>query len=182
MKIHVKSILLVLTLAVSGCQAGKLGIDGIVRTNEPVEEQYSAFGSTFEELGTVATTEFYSSDEAVTAGVKNFQQENYGNSGKLFYHAVKLAPNDGNAWLGLAASSDRIGRFDLSDLAYGRARKLIGSTKDYHNNRGYSYLLRGDLRSARASLLRAYELDPGDITIKNNLELLGSSVRNIERR
>ena len=182
MKSLIKLSFFALAITVSGCQTAGLGIDDVIRTNQPVEERYSAFGTTFEELGTVSTTEFYASDEAITVAVRNFQQENYGNAGKLFFHAVKLAPNDGNAWLGLAASSDRIGRFDLSDIAYRQAARLVGSRKDYHNNRGYSYLLRGDLKSARASLLRAYELDPTDITIKNNLELLGSSVKNIERR
>ena len=92
-----------------------------------------------------------------------------------------MAPNDGVAWLGLAASCDRIGRFDLADKAYRQAFRYIGATPEYFNNVGYSYLLRGKLQEARRNFLKAYEIAPNDPTVKNNLELLASSVDNIER-
>ena len=88
---------------------------------------------------------------------------------------------DGEAWLGLAACSDRIRRFDLADHAYRQAHRLIGSTPEYYNNIGYSYLLRGDLQQARTAFLKAYELKPDDPTINNNLRLLKSSVASIQR-
>ena len=49
------------------------------------------------------------------------------------------------------------------------------------NDRGYSYLLRGDLGKARAKFLKAYQLDPTNPTVINNLQLLNSSYRFVER-
>lgn len=169
-----------LAVLLAGCQASQLG-DGVVRTNEPETVEFTAFGNAFKGLKTVSDVEYYASDEAVAAAKNQFRQENYGNSGALFYKAVQLAPNDGEAWLGLGASCDRIRRFDLSDYAYRKAYPLIGTTPAYFNNVGYSYLLRGKLQEARRNFLKAYELAPNDPTIRNNLELLSTSVKSIER-
>ena len=49
------------------------------------------------------------------------------------------------------------------------------------NNQGYSYMLRGHLAEARRKFLLAYEREPGNPTIINNLELLNSSARVIHR-
>lgn len=171
------SVLLVL---LAGCQSTDSGM-GVVRTNEPAKGDYTAFGDAFDGLKTVSDVDYYASDQAVTEAKTQFRSENYGNAGALFYKATRLAPNDGVAWLGLAASCDRIRRFDLADLAYGRAYRLLGATPEYYNNVGYSYLLRGKLQEARANFLKAYELAPNDPTVANNLKLLSSSVQNIER-
>src|SRR5690242_599507 len=114
-------------LLAAGCQSSELG-DGVVRTNEPEQVEFTAFGDAFKGLKTVSDVEYYASDEAVTAAKNQFRQENYGNAGALFYKAVQLAANDGEAWLGLGASCDRIRRFDLSDYAYRKAYPLIGTT------------------------------------------------------
>lgn len=165
----------------SGCQSTTLDDDGIVRTNEPSASEGTAFGDTFQGLKTISDVEYYASDLAVAEAKNQFRQENYGNAGALFYKAVRLEPNDGEAWLGLAASCDRIRRFDLSDKAYRKAFALIGSTAAYYNNVGYSYLLRSNLPEARRNFLKAYELAPNDPTVTNNLELLASSVKNTAR-
>ncbi len=123
--------------------------DGVVRTNEPSKGDVTSFGDAFDGLKTVSDVEYYASDQAVAEAKNQFRAENYGNAGALFFKATQLAPNDGVAWLGLAASCDRIHRFDLADRAYGRAFKLIGGTPEYYNNVGYSYLLRGKLQDAR---------------------------------
>lgn len=170
-----------LAVFLSGCQTANLEADGVVRTNEPAKVEFTSFGNAFDGLKTVSEVEYYASDQAVAAAKNQFRQENYGNAGALFYKAVQLAPNDGEAWLGLAASSDRIRRFDLADRAYREAYRLIGTTPEYYNNIGYSYLLRGNLVEARRSFLKAYELAPNDPTITNNLQLLASSTRNIQR-
>lgn len=171
---------MLVTIALAGCQSAGTD-DGIIRTNEPSPSELTAFGDTFKGLQTVAPVEYYASDQAVAEAKNQFRSENYGNSGALFYKAVQLAPNDGVAWLGLAASCDRIGRFDLSDKAYRQAVRYLGATPEYYNNLGYSYLLRGKLQDARRNFLKAYEIAPNDPTVKNNLELLSSSVNNIER-
>ena len=171
---------LLLGLVLAGCQSTGNQY-GMVRTNEPSPQEFTAFGDTFKGLQTVSAVEYYASDLAVAEAMNQFRSENYGNSGALFYKAVQLAPNDGVAWLGLAASCDRIGRFDLADKAYRQAYRYIGATPEYYNNVGYSYLLRGKLQEARRNFLKAYELAPNDPTIRNNLELLSTSVKSIER-
>lgn len=175
----VAGVLLAVLLA--GCQSSAVSTDGVVRANEPQGTEFTAFGDTFRGLATIAAVEYYASDQAIAEAKNQFRSENYGNAGALFYKAVQLAPNDGEAWLGLAASCDRIGRFDLSDKAYRKAYPLIGATPAYYNNVGYSYLLRGHLKEARQNFLKAYELAPNDPTVANNLELLSSSVKNINR-
>jgi Flp pilus assembly protein TadD len=52
---------------------------------------------------------------------------------------------------------------------------LTGETVQILNNEGYSYMLRGNLAKARAKFSKAYELDPENQTIVNNLELLNAS-------
>ncbi|RWC97289.1 MAG: tetratricopeptide repeat protein [Mesorhizobium sp.] len=170
----------VLLIVLTGCQSTDSSM-GVVRTNEPAKGDVTSFGDTFDGLKTVSDVDYYASDQALAEAKTQFRSENYGNAGALFYKATRLAPNDGVAWLGLAASCDRIRRFDLSDLAYGRAYKLLGATPEYYNNLGYSYLLRGKLQNARSNFLKAYELAPNDPTVANNLKLLSSSVQNIER-
>jgi Flp pilus assembly protein TadD len=59
--------------------------------------------------------------------------------------------------------------------------RLTGETVQILNNQGYSYMLRGDLVRARRKLQRAYELDPTNLTIIDNLELLNGSNRFIVR-
>ncbi|MER9690240.1 tetratricopeptide repeat protein [Mesorhizobium sp. M0091] len=169
-----------LTVVLVGCQTADTS-DGVVRTNEPSKGDVTSFGDAFDGLKTVGDVEYYASDQAVAEAKNQFRAENYGNAGALFFKATQLAPNDGGAWMGLAASCDRIRRFDLADRAYGRAFKLMGASPEYYNNIGYSYLLRGKLQDARANFLKAYELAPNDPTVVNNLKLLSSSVQNVER-
>ena len=61
---------------------------------------------------------------------------------------------------GLAASYDQLKRWELADRAYGEAIKIAGPTADILNNRGYSYLLRGDIRRASQDLSPAAAKDP----------------------
>lgn len=167
-------------MALAGCQTSSTG-DGVVRTNEPVKQEYAAFGDAFDGLKTVSAAEYYSSDLATAEAKNQFRSENYGNAGALFYKAVQLEPKDGSAWMGLAASSDRLHRFDLSDVAYKKAYALQGGTLAYYNNVGYSHLLRGDLKQARTNFLKAYEMAPDDPTVVNNLKMLGSATNAVER-
>ena len=88
---------------------------------------------------------------------------------------VELQPRDAESWLGLAASYDRLKRFDLADRAYHEAIKLVGATPEIMNNQGFSYMLRGDYRRARATLLAARAKDPKSPYIANNLRLLDES-------
>ena len=72
---------------------------------------------------------------------------------------------------------DRLRRFDLADRVYEQAMKIAGPTPEILNNMGYSYMLRGDYRRARETLLQAQAQDPGNPYIRNNIELLEASFR-----
>jgi Flp pilus assembly protein TadD len=122
-----------------------------------------------------ADIKYYPSDEPLRLGLEYFSRGNYGLAQRYFRDAVEKSPKDPTAWIGLAASYDRLRRFDLADQAYAAATKLTGETVQILNNEGYSYMLRGNLTAARAKFSRAYELDPGNKTIANNLELLNAS-------
>ena len=124
---------------------------------------------------------YYPSDQPLKLAVEFFDRGNYGLAQRYFQDATEKSPNDATAWVGLAASYDRIGRFDLADRAYAQAIHLVGETTDILNNQGYSYMLRGDLRQARAKFLKAYEREPNNPTIINNIKLLNSSAKYIQR-
>ena len=114
-------------------------------------------------------------------GIQRFYDGNFGLAQQYFQDAVEKSPEDVIAWIGLAASYDRLGRFDLADRAYGAAAKLEGETPRLLNNEGYSYMLRGDLKAARAKFHQALKLDPNNQTTLNNIKLLNSSQNFIER-
>jgi Flp pilus assembly protein TadD len=124
---------------------------------------------------------YYPSDEPVRMGLEQFNRGNYGLSQQYFKAAVEKAPKDVTAWVGLAASYDRLRRFDLADQAYAQAIRLGGETVQILNDQGYSYMLRGNLSAARRKFEQAYTLDPTNPTIANNLVLLNDSRRFIER-
>ena len=124
---------------------------------------------------------YYPSDEPFRLGLEHFNRGSFGIAAKYFEDAVAKSPEDVSAWVGLAASYDRIGRFDLADRAYGQAIRLKGETIQILNNEGYSFMLRGQLVKARHKLLKAYELEPHNPTVLNNLQLLSSSERYIRR-
>ena len=114
-------------------------------------------------------------------GIEHFNRGNFGIAERYFRDATEKAPKDPTAWTGLAASYDRLARFDLADRAYVYAIRLVGETTEILNNQGYSYMLRGDLVKARAKFLKAYEREPNNPTILNNLQLLNSSSRFVQR-
>jgi Flp pilus assembly protein TadD len=128
-----------------------------------------------------ADVKYYPSDEPLKLALEHFNRGHFGIAAKYFEDAVTKAPKDASAWVGLAASYDRIGRFDLADRAYKQAIKLEGETTAILNNEGYSYMLRGKLVEARRKLLKAYEREPHNPTVINNLRLLNSSQRIIRR-
>jgi Flp pilus assembly protein TadD len=116
-------------------------------------------------------------NDDVSLGKRHFRAGNFTLAERHFRRAVELHPRDLESWIGLAASYDRQRRFDLADRAYDQATKIAGPTAEILNNRGYSYMLRGDQRRARETLLEAQARDPGNAYIKNNLELLEASLR-----
>ncbi len=120
-------------------------------------------------------------NDDLNLGKRHFREANYGLAELHFRRAAEKAPTeasrDAEAWLGLAASYDRLRRFELADRAYAQALKILGPTPELLNNIGYSYLMRGDYRRAREKLLAARAKDPDSPTIQNNLVLLEKSER-----
>jgi Flp pilus assembly protein TadD len=110
-------------------------------------------------------------------GKQHFRAENYGLAEMHFRRAVEQTPGSAEAWLGLAASYDQLKRWDLADRAYGEALKITGPTAAFLNNRGYSYLLRGDIRQASRDLATAAAKEPGNELIQNNLKALDGKAR-----
>jgi Flp pilus assembly protein TadD len=105
-------------------------------------------------------------------GKKYFRSNNFGLAEKAFRNAVQKHPRDAEAWVGLAASYDRLRRFDLADRAYGEAVRLIGPTVEILNDQGFSYMLRGDYARARQKLEQARARDPRNPYVLANLQLL----------
>jgi Flp pilus assembly protein TadD len=116
-------------------------------------------------------------NDALSLGKKQYRANNFGLAEKYFRHAAELHPRDAEAWLGLAASYDRLRRFDLADRAYAQAIGILGPTTEILNNQGYSYMLRGDYKRAREKLAAAQRKDPGNKYVQNNLQLLEDSYR-----
>lgn len=101
-----------------------------------------------------------------------FAAGNFGLAADAYKSAVETGPSNAEAWIGLAAAYDELGRFDLADRAYGAALRITGPTAQVLNNRGYSRLLRGDYAQARRDLLAARARDPKNPQIAQNLRLL----------
>jgi Flp pilus assembly protein TadD len=132
----------------------------------------SSWGSSVTALELPSTVDPYPDNEVFTVAKVQFAEGNFGHAARYYERTVEVDPNNGEAWLGLAASYDRIRRFDLADRAYREAGRLIGDRAEYYNNIGYSYLLRGDAAKARSNFLKAHEIDPTSATINNNLDML----------
>ena len=161
--------------------ASAIALGGCITDQPPPNTQEGVPPITTATIQENASVQYYPSDEPLRLGIEHFNRGNYGIAEKYFRDAVEKAPKDASAWIGLAASYDRLGRFDLADRAYASAVRLVGETTALLNNRGYSYMLRGNLKLARRDFLKAYEREPNNPTIVNNLKLLDGSGRFVER-
>jgi Flp pilus assembly protein TadD len=185
-KLHKRGLLLkilgfaALLFAVAGCNATTCSTANCEAA--PVAAVPADVGpATTAKLQDPDDVKYYRSDEPLRMGIEHFNRGHYGIAERYFRDATEKAPKDPTAWIGLAAAYDRIGRFDLADRAYVYAIRLVGETTEIINNQGYSYMLRGDLVNARRKFLKAYEREPGNPTIANNLQLLNSSSAFIQR-
>jgi len=116
-------------------------------------------------------------NDDLALGKKYFRRNNFGLAEKAFRTAVEKHPHDAEAWVGLAASYDRLHRFDLADRAYAEAIRIVGPTPEILNDQGFSYMLRGDYARARKKLESAQLKDPANPYIQANLRLLEDSYR-----
>jgi tetratricopeptide (TPR) repeat protein len=108
----------------------------------------------------------------VQLGKENFYNDNFGVAERYFRKAVEIRPDSDAAWAGLAASYDQLGRFDLADRAYDQLIKLRANDARVLNNRGYSFLLRGDYAKADHYFQKARAADPALTEVEGNLQLL----------
>ncbi len=121
-------------------------------------------------------------DGSLIKAQQHFYQREYGLSEKLFRQATLENPKSLDAWLGLAASYDKLKRFDLANRAYRQSVKLGGNSPTVLNNWGYSYLLRGNVVEARKKFLAAYELEPKNLAVNANLNLLKEGIKRNRRK
>lgn len=132
----------------------------------------STYGSGDLETADIANIKDYSADQALSAARAHFSNADYGYSAALYKRVVELSPKDPEGYVGLAASYDRLQRFDLSDRVYASLYKLTGGTAQYYNNLGYSHMLRGDLKAAWQDFRKAQALEPTNVVVANNLQIL----------
>ncbi|RTL91409.1 MAG: hypothetical protein EKK31_35045 [Hyphomicrobiales bacterium] len=134
-------------------------------------------GCTTNNVDTTKTTAIQPVAKDVSAndlveGKAQFREANFGLAEQHFRKAVELKSDNAEAWMGLAASYDELGRFDFADRAYAQLLKVAGRKPQIVNNMGYSQLLRGNKKKARALLLEA-KAGMADQTVVNaNLALL----------
>lgn len=105
-------------------------------------------------------------------GKVQFREANYGLAEQHFRKAVELRADNAEAWMGLAASYDELGRFDFADRAYDQLLKVAGRKPRIVNNMGYSQLLRGNRKKAETLLLEAKAGMKDPAVVNANLALL----------
>lgn len=132
----------------------------------------SSFGSNKLAVAEISNIGTYTADGALTEARAHFRNSNYGYSAAFYKRAVELTPNNPEGYVGLSASYDRLGRFDLSDRVYASLYQMSGATAQYYNNVGYSYMLRGNLREALQNFRKAQRLDPDNVVVANNIQIL----------
>ena len=116
-------------------------------------------------------------EKPLEQGKRYYSKGEFGLAEQAFRSAIELNKNDTEAWLGLAASYDRLRRFDQARRAYDVLLKLAGRTPAILNNVGYHYILQGEYAKARQILLEAKRGDPGNKFISNNIDLIKTRER-----
>lgn len=150
---RIAGLLLVGMLALVGCQSA--GVDAIETTSLGAR------------AGAPGMTE-------LASGKAHFRAANYGLAEKHFRKAVELSSGNAEAWMGLAAAYDQLGRFDFADRAYEQLVRLAGRRAEVVNNMGYSQYLRGNEAKARALYAEARAVTSDTTLVDANLALLDS--------
>jgi Flp pilus assembly protein TadD/predicted small secreted protein len=172
-------IVAVAAFALAACNTtGELAGQSASQSSEATEASAMASANDTQPVAPATSEGLLGSDpnDDLGLGKKMYRANNFGLAEKHFRRAVELHPRDAEAWLGLAASYDRLRRFDLADRAYAEATRIVGPTVEILNNEGFSYMLRGDYKRARAKLVAADRKDPGNKFVANNMRLLDDSI------
>ncbi len=112
-----------------------------------------------------------STEQALEQGREHFAVGNYGIALDSFNAAIMFDPQSIKALNGLAASYDKLGRFDLAERYYASALTLDPESPVTLNNAGYSQLLQGNLKEALKMFELAASYGPDNPWIAANTEL-----------
>jgi hypothetical protein len=114
--------------------------------------------------------------DAYASGKENFAAGRLGLALVDFERALEEHGPSVDRLNALAATYDRLSRFDLADRAYRQALVLDPNSPQTLNNLGYSYMLRGRADLAAAYLAKAQSLAKGDPTIGANLAIANEAI------
>jgi Flp pilus assembly protein TadD len=156
------SVVLAAAVALSGCSSLVGGSSAFGNSKQVASADLPSIGN-------------MTADAALGEARGHFRNNDFGYSAALYKKVVELSPKDPQGYIGLGASYDRLGRFDLSDRVYATLYAITGETAQYDNNLGYSYMLRGNLTQALVSFRKAKALAPDSAVIANNLQILRSA-------
>lgn len=151
---------MILAAGVAGC-GSFLSENSLILTAKEDTQTASTFGDGPEKIWLEKAKESY-------------RRGQFGLAERWYRRAVEERHTNVEAWLGLAASYDRLKRFDEADKAYKTVAKMTGTTPALLNNLGYHHMLKGEFQQAEEVLLQAQEMDPGNTVVKKNLELLSA--------
>ena len=135
-------------------------------------------GCTSSAIDNTKTTAIEPQDVSATdlaQGKAQFREANYGLAEKHFRKSVELRADNAEAWMGLAASYDQLGRFDFADRAYEQLLKVAGRRPEVVSNMGYSQYLRGNKKKAKQLLIEAKKNLADTTVVDANLALLKKS-------
>src|SRR5262249_3929708 len=109
---------------------------------------------------------------AMTRGKAYFAEGQFGFALVAFQQALERQPGSARALDAIAATYDKLQRYDLADYYYQQALEREPNSSDLLNNIGYSHMLRGDYEGARQYLQRAAVLDPASKVVNANLAMI----------
>jgi Flp pilus assembly protein TadD len=138
-------------LSLTACQSG--GLAGLLDPEEAVAPAHAGL---------------------MLAAKQAFRDGDLARAESRFAAAVKENDGDPEALLGLAATYDRLARWDAADAAYARVIAVAGRRPEVLNNLGTSLYLRGDRARARLVFEEAARLDPANPVLQANLLLVAS--------
>lgn len=116
------------------------------------------------------------SDTVYEQGKRYLNQGRLGLAANYFQKALRRDQSSVPVLNALAATYDRLRRYDLAELYYQRALKQDPNSPQTLNNLGYSYLLQGKAELAAAYLGRAGELSRGDKVIETNQRIASAAL------
>ena len=128
-------LLTVASLWLAGCSADKFsnplesktpGADAFAAApaNDGTAAEPSPLGAQTAEPGLLGSDP----NDDLSLGKKHYRANDFGLAEKYFRHAAELHPRDAEVWLGLAASYDRLRRFDRR---FGLHQDLLGVSKNH---------------------------------------------------